>query len=66
MKMIKAYFAKIDDIINKKQTKKTKPKSNSFLSPIQKEEKTTNKDLILVAEIVEGIREARSEMMNGK
>ena len=64
--MIKAYFAKIDDIINKKQTKKTKPKSNSFLSPIQKEEKTTNKDLILVAEIVEGIREARSEMMNGK
>jgi hypothetical protein len=66
MKMIKAYFVKIDDIINKKQSKKTKPKSNSFLSPLQKEEKTTNKDLTLVAEIVEGIREARAEMMNGR
>ena len=66
MKMIKAYFVKIDDIINKKQSKKTKPKSNSFLSPLQKEEKTTNKDLTLVAEIVEGIRETRAEMMNGR
>jgi len=66
MKMIKAYFVKIDDIINKKQSKKTKLKSNSFLSPLQKEEKTTNKDLTLVAEIVEGIREARAEMMNGR
>jgi hypothetical protein len=66
MKIIKAYFTKIDDIINKKQSNKTKPKSNTFLSPLQKEEKTTNKDLKLVAEIVEGIREARAEMKNGR
>jgi len=66
MKIIKTYFAKIDDIINKKQSNKTKPKSNTFLSPLQKEEKTTNKDLKLVAEIVEGIREARAEMKNGR
>jgi len=66
MKIIKTYFTKIDDIINKKQSNKTKPKSNTFLSPLQKEEKTTNKDLKLVAEIVEGIREARAEMKNGR
>jgi hypothetical protein len=66
MKIIKAYFTKIDDIINKKQSNKTKPKSNTFLSPLQKEEKITNKDLKLVAEIVEGIREARAEMKNGR
>ena len=66
MKIIKTYFTKIDDIINKKQSSKTTPKSNAFLSPLQKEEKTTNKDLKLVAEIVEGIREARAEMKNGR
>jgi hypothetical protein len=64
MKAIKTYLSKIDAIIDGKKNKAVK--KPSLLVPLQKEDKATNKDLMLIANIVQGIREAREEFLNGR
>lgn len=64
MKAIKTYLSKIDAIIDGKKNKAVK--KPSLLVPLKKEDKTTDKDLMLIANIVQGIREAREGFLNGK
>jgi hypothetical protein len=64
MKTIKTYLSKIDAIIDGKKNKAVK--KPSLLTPLKKEDKATDKDLMLIANIVQGIREAREGFLNGK
>lgn len=64
MKAIQAYLSKIDAIIDGKKNKAVK--KPSLLVPLEKENKSANKDLMLIANIVQGIREAREEFLNGR
>jgi hypothetical protein len=64
MKAIKTYLSKIDAIIDGKKNKAVK--KPSLLIPLKKEDKATDKDLMLIANIVQGIREAREEFLNGR
>jgi len=64
MKAIKTYLSKIDAIIDGKKNKAVK--KPSLLVPLKKEDKATDKDLMLIANIVQGIREAREEFLNGR
>ena len=64
MKAIQTYLSKIDSIIDGKKSKAVK--KPSLLVPLKKEDKSTDKDLMLIANIVQGIREAREEFLNGR
>ena len=64
MKAIKTYLSKIDAIIDGKKNKAVK--KPSLLVPLKKEDKSVDKDLMLIANIVQGIREAREEFLNGR
>lgn len=64
MKAIKTYMSKINAIIDGKKNKAVK--KPSLLVPLTKEDKSTDKDLMLIANIVQGIREAREEFLNGR
>jgi ribosome-binding protein aMBF1 (putative translation factor) len=70
MQHIKTYFNKIEKILTARKsssTKKVKP-SKGFVSPEKKtEQATSSKDPVeLIADYIEGIREARDELMKAK
>jgi hypothetical protein len=65
MQHIKNYMSKIDMIIKNKQSSK----KGSGLSPtrdkVMSETKREEKNIMLIASVVAGIREAREEALNG-
>jgi ribosome-binding protein aMBF1 (putative translation factor) len=69
MQHIKSYFGKIESILDarKSSSKKAKP-SKGFVSPEKKvQQPTGSKDPVeLIADYIEGIREARDELMKAK
>lgn len=70
MQHIKTYFNKIEKILTARKsspTKKVKP-AKGFLLPEKKtEQSTSSKDPVeLIADYIEGIREARDELMKAK
>jgi hypothetical protein len=58
MQHIKTYMAKIDQMINAKQMPKPK-KSAAPAAP------DTDKNIRIIASLVQGIRESRKETLNG-
>jgi len=68
MKPIKTYCDKIESILeNRKSSKVVKKTKGGLLSPST--DSTTKSDqtqLNTIADIIEGIREAREEILNGK
>ncbi|CAB4156241.1 hypothetical protein UFOVP662_48 [uncultured Caudovirales phage] len=72
MQHIKSYFSKIENILDQrksKPSKKVKP-TKGFAAPADQksnEVTTSKKDAVeLVADYIEGIREARDELMKAK
>lgn len=69
MQHIKSYFSKIESILDarKSSPKKAKP-SKGFISPEKKtQQPTSGKDPVeLIADYIEGIREARDELLKAK
>ena len=69
MQHIKSYFGKIESILDarKSSSKKVKP-SKGFISQEKKiQQPTGGKDPVeLIADYIEGIREARDELMKAK
>ena len=71
MKHIKVYLNKIESILKNRSTKETKPakKTEGFLQPMNKQEDTSPKkkdDLEIIADFVQGIRDSKKEVLNGK
>lgn len=65
MQIIENYIKKIDAYLASKGQKSVP--SKSLISPLKKEEKKTeDKDFLLIANVVKGIREAREKMLNGR
>jgi len=65
MQIIENYIKKIDAYLASKEQKPVP--SKSLISPLKKEEKKTeDKDFLLIANVVKGIREAREKMLNGR
>jgi hypothetical protein len=71
MKHIKVYLNKVESILKNRSTKETKPtkKAEGFLQPMNKQEDTSPKkkdDLEIIADFVQGIRDSKKEVLNGK
>lgn len=71
MKHIKVYLNKVEAILKNRSTKETKPvkKSEGFLQTMYKQEDTSKKkksDLDIIADFVQGIRDSKKEVLNGK
>ena len=70
MMNIEAYYDKIEAAIEaRKSTKTSKSSRKGLLAPSSSEPKPTGKEknqMMAIVEIIEGIREAREEMTNGK
>ena len=70
MMNVKAYYDKIEKILeSRKPTKTGKPSRKGLLAQSSTESKPTGKEkntMMSIVEIIEGIREAREEMTNGK
>lgn len=70
MQHIEIYYKKIDRMLKAKESS-SKRKGSGLLSPSDRPmpKQTVSRDteqMQIIADIVEGIREARKEMMNGK
>jgi hypothetical protein len=59
MQHIKTYMAKIDQMIKSKQMPKPKKSADTSASP------DTDKNIRIIASLVQGIRESRKEILNG-
>ena len=71
MKHIKAYMNKIDAMLasNKSSSSSPKKKSFGFASSKEKPTEETKKEdmnMKIIADVVQGIREAREELVNAK
>jgi hypothetical protein len=70
MMNIESYYAKIELALEaRKSTKTTKSSRKGLLAPSSSESKPTGKEknqMMTIVEIIEGIREAREGMTNGK
>ena len=69
MQHIKSYFGKIESILDARKSSSKKAKSSKgFVSPEKKTQQPTgSKDPVeLIADYIEGIREARDELMKAK
>lgn len=69
MQHIKSYFNKIEDILSKRSSKPAKKDKlvSGFASPSSKTDMAKKKEAIdVVADYIEGIREARDQMMKAK
>lgn len=69
MQHIKSYFNKIENILAKRSGKPVKKDklAGGFAAPSSKTETTKKKEAIdVVADYIEGIREARDQMMKAK
>ena len=66
MQPIKTYCDKIESILEKrKSSKATKKPKGGLLSPTKETTQADQTQLNTIADIVEGIREAREEILNG-
>lgn len=70
MQHIKVYYTKVENILNKRSKGKTKMKSKKGLlapsadaAPMDSKER---QQIDVIADIVEGIRQAREEALNAK
>jgi hypothetical protein len=59
MQHIKTYMAKIDQMIKSKQMPKPKKSKDAPTAP------DTDKNIRIIASLVQGIRESRKETLNG-
>lgn len=70
MQHIKVYYNKVEDILKKRTNGKRKAKgSKGLLAPsgeTMSMDKTERQQIDVIADIVEGIRQAREEMLNAK
>lgn len=70
MMNVKTYYDKIEKVLeSRKSTKTGKSSRKGLLAQSSTEPKPTGKEnntLMSIVEIIEGIREAREEMTNGK
>jgi hypothetical protein len=71
MMNIESYYQKIEAIIDARKSSKTgKSSKRGLLTPSGKDDPTSTKkqtsQMLTVVEIIEGIREAREEIVNGK
>jgi len=65
MQHIKNYMSKIDMIIKNKQSSKKGSGMSSAKNRAMPETKKEEKNIMLIASVVAGIREAREEALNG-
>lgn len=61
MQHIKSYMAKIDQLISLKQMPKPKKSKDATASPSS----DNDKNIRIIASLVQGIRESRKELLNG-
>jgi len=66
MQHIKNYMNKLDAIIKNKQSSKKGSGLSSARDKAMSETKKDEKNIMLIASVVLGIREAREEALNGK
>ncbi len=70
MQHIKMYMNKIEDVLSKRSSgKKTVTNKKGLLAPlksVQPSDKTERTQVDAIADIIEGIREAREEILNAK
>jgi len=66
MQHIKNYMNKLDAIIKNKQSSKKGSGLSSVRDKAMSETKKDEKNIMLIASVVLGIREAREEALNGK
>lgn len=66
-KNIQSYYRKVDDMVNRRVNTTTKGRGAGLLasSKIPTPSGDEPKEMKLIADIVQGIREARQEIMNG-
>lgn len=69
MKHIQSYYNKVDTLLKVRADKKvsSKKRGKGLLAPSMASPKETKKktDIELIADFVQGIRDAKQEMMNG-
>jgi len=65
MQHIKNYMSKIDLLIKNKQSSKKGSGLLSSKDKVMPETKKEEKNIMLIASVVAGIREAREEILNG-
>lgn len=69
MMNIKAYYDKIEAVLSSRQSTKTSKSKKKGLLAQSSEQKPTGKEknqMMTIVEIIEGIREAREEIKNGR
>lgn len=70
MQQIKVYMSKIEDVLSKRSSgKKMAAGKKGLLAPsnsVQPVNKTERTQIDTIADIIEGIREAREEILNAK
>lgn len=71
MKHIEAYYNKVNSLLKAKSSKKpaAKKSARGLLAPLREkspDKKKKKEDIEIIADYVQGIRDAKEEMLNGR